>query len=215
MSMRQRKGFTLLEVLMAFGASSILLLSVYFFYFGILKTGVFSGQKIDLNDICERGIVALTNDLRNAVAFTEFRQNHIVFQRLAAAPISSEEMAGTVNTFTVAYELVKEKGKPTRLMRREPNALGNEAERMVIQMDEAADALFTGYVYDPPTEKDDTVPKFHVFNTQVQTSSELPRITLVRVGLDFRVGETKMQLVSKVFLPVAHNNVVQGTSANE
>lgn len=215
MNVRQRKGFTLLEVLMAFGASSILLLSVYFFYFGILKTGIFSQQKIDLNDICERAIVSLTNDLRNAVAFTEFRGNLIVFRRLAAAPITSDEMAGTVNTFTVSYELVKEKGKAAKLVRKEPNALGNEAERVVIQMDDSADAIFTGYVYDPPTEKDDTVPKFHVFNAQIQTSSELPRITLVRVGLDFRVGETKMQLVSKVFLPVAHNNVVQGTSANE
>lgn len=200
---------------MAFGASSILLMSVYFFYFGILKTGLMGQEKIDLNDICERAIVSLTNDLRNAVAFTEFRPNHIVFQRLANAPITSDEMAGTVNTFTVAYELIREKGKKAKLVRKEPNALGNEAERIVIQMDEAAETMFTGYVYDPPTEKDDTVPKFHVFNTQLQTSSELPRITLMRVGLDFKVGETKMQLVSKIFLPVAHNNVVQGTSANE
>ena len=210
-----RRGFTLLEVLMAFGASSILLLSVYFFYFGILKTGISSGQKIDLNDISERAIVSLTNDLRNATAFTEFRPNQIVFQRLAPAPITSEEMAGTVNQYTVSYELVKEKGKGARLLRKEPNALGNEAEKLLIQMDDSADGLFTGFVYDPPTEKDDTVPKFHVFNTQVQTSSELPRITLVRVSFDFKVGETRMQLVSKIFLPVAHNNVVQGTSTNE
>lgn len=213
--MTRRKGFTLLEVLMAFGVSSMLLGIVYFFYFGIIKTGTNSQQRIDLNDLCERTIVTLTNDLRNAAEITELRPHRLVFQRLANAPISSDEMSGTLNLHSVEYELVKEKGKRARLERREPNAMGLESKRTVVEIDDAKENIFTGFVYDLPSEKDDTVPKFHVFAHQVQTSSELPRITMVRVGLDYKVGDTRMQLVSKIFLPLAHNNVVQGTSTNE
>ena len=210
-----RRGFTLLEVLMAFGVSSMLLGIVYFFYFGIIKTGTRTGQKIDLNDLAERALVTITNDLRNAASFTEFRPGRIVFQRLANAPITTEEMTGALSLHAVEYELVKEKGKHAKLERREPNALGADAQHTVIEMDDCGDNIFTGFVYDSPTEKEDTVPNFHVFNHQVQTSSELPRITLVRVMFDLKVGDQRMQMVSKVFLPLAHNNVVQGTSTNE
>lgn len=211
---RTRRGFTLLEVLMAFGAASILLGVVYFFYFGILKTSHGAQQKMDLNDISERALVTLTNDLRNAYAFTEFRPNRIVFQRLPNQPISPDEMAsiGSLNLHAVEYELVKEKDKKPVLIRREPNALDNQQEKRVIDMDDASSDLFSGFVYDQPADKDDSVPRFHVFDHQTQPSGELPRITLVRVSMDFKVGDTRMQLVSKVFLPIAHNNVVQGSS---
>lgn len=207
-----RRGFTLLEVLMAFGAGSILLGVVYFFYFGILKTTVDAGSKIDLNDVSERALMTITNDLRNTYAFTEFRPNRIVLQRLPQDAISSEEMAsiGSMHLHAVEYEIVQEKDQRAKLMRREPNGVGAEAEKRVIDVDEAKLDMFTGYVYDQPTEKDDTVPRFHVFDHQTQSTGELPRITLVRVSLDFRQGKTNMQLVSKVFLPIAHNNTVHG-----
>lgn len=211
-----RRGFTLLEVLMAFGVSSMLLGVVYFFYFGLLKTGNVSNQKMDLNDISERALVTLTNDLRNAVAFTEFRPHRIAFQRLSNERITQEEMGGQLSMHIVEYELTKEKGQKVKLVRREPNAtelkLGSHD---VIQMDDAESAVFTGYVYDLPNEKEDTVPNFHVFDHVPQSSAELGRITMCRVSFDFKVGDTRAQLVSKVFLPLAHNNVVQGTAAVE
>ena len=196
---------------MAFAVSTVLLMVVYFFNFGMMNTGRVSGEKFDLNQIMETALNSITADLRNAYAFTEFRPNHIVMQRLPGSPITGEELAaiGSLQLHAVEYELVQEKDGPTILWRREPGTVGSKDQRIAL-LDSAKPELFTGYVYDRPAEKDDPVPSFHIFNTSVQTSGDLPRITLVRLNFDFRVGKTTMQMVSKVFLPIAHNNTVQG-----
>jgi hypothetical protein len=155
---------------------------------------------------------SIIGDLRNAYSFSEFRPNHIVMQRLPGSPISSDEIAaiGSLHLHAVEYEIVQEKDGHAKLLRHEPAALGNDSSRKIIEVDEANLNMFTGYVYDRPSEKDDTVPKFHLFDTNTQPSIDLPRITLVKLRMEFRVGKTRSALVSKVFLPIAHNNTVQG-----
>src|SRR5205807_2598323 len=144
--------------------------------------------------------------------FTEFRPNRIVLQRLPGQAITSEEISaiGNVHLHAVEYELEKPKTGHALLWRREPGAIGPAQAVKVIEVDSADPNVFTGYVYDRPTELDEPVPQFHVFDHQTQPGGDLPRITLVRLKFDFKVGKTQLQLVSKVFLPIAHNNTVQG-----
>lgn len=210
--MMRRRGFTLLEVLMAFGASSILLAVVYFFFFGMQKTSTGSLEKFDINATTNVALNSIMSDLRNAYTFSEFRPHHIVMQRLPGQPISSDEIAaiGNLHLHAVEYEIIQEKDGHARLYRREPALLTNDANRAIIEVDEANLNMFTGYVYDRPTDKEDSIPKFHIFDTVAQPSVDLPRITMVKLRMEFRVGKTRSALVSKVFLPIAHNNTVQG-----
>jgi prepilin-type N-terminal cleavage/methylation domain-containing protein len=208
--MGKRRGFTLLELLMAFGVSTILLATIYFFYFGILKTTTGGTAKIELNQICETTLQNLMNDLRLGYRFSELRPHRFVIQRVPAAPITSDELSNLsgVPLLPIEYDLVRDdKTRKTTLFRRESQA---ERGKEIFTVDECDPEIFKGYVLDLPQEKDDTMPKFHVFDTQTQPSGDLGKIALVRISLKLGVGADKIAVVSKAYLPFVHNATLQG-----
>jgi prepilin-type N-terminal cleavage/methylation domain-containing protein len=205
-----RRGFTLLELLMAFGAGSILLATIYFFYFGILQTTVRATTKIDLNGTAELALQTLVTDLRMAYRFSEFRPHRFMMQRLPGATISADEIAdiSSVKLTTVEYEVFRDKDtKRVALWRCENKYMPG---KNVIECDDIDLEMFTGYVLDLPREKEDTMPKFHVLDYQAQSSNELARVTLMRVNLKLKIGQDSIQLVSKIHMPIVHNATLQG-----
>jgi prepilin-type N-terminal cleavage/methylation domain-containing protein len=208
---RTRRGFTLLELLMAFGVSTILLATVYFFYFGILKMNTGGMARIELNQIAETTLLRLTADLRMAYRFTEIRPHRLVLQRLPASAITSDELSNVNGPplTTVEYELVKlDKLKKVQLQRRENQAVTPDE---VFTLDYADYEIFKGFVLDMPVDKEDTMPKFHVFDHVQQPSGDLQKIALMRISLHLGVGPTdKFHLVSKVYMPFIHNATLQG-----
>ena len=205
-----RRGFTLLELLMAFGAGSILLATVYFFYFGILRTTVVATTKIDLNGTAELALQTLTADMRMAYRFTEFRPHRLMMQRLPGAAISSEEIAdiGSLKLTTVEYEVFRDKTTKRVALWRSENK--DTRGKNVIECDDIDMEMFTGYVLDLPREKEDTMPKFRILDYQAQPTADLARIALMRVSLKLKIGQDNIHLVSKLYMPIVHNAVLQG-----
>lgn len=208
--MSQRRGFTLLELLMAFGAASILLATVYFFYFGILKTTIGATTKIDLNTTAEVALQTLTSDLRMAYRFSEFRPHRFVMQRLPGAAISPDEISDISSTklITVEYDLSRDKDtKRVKLWRSENKDVQG---KNVFEVDDADLEMFTGYVLDLPREKDETMPKFRVLDYATQPGSDLAKIALMRVNMKVKIGTDSIQLISKIYMPIVHNATLQG-----
>lgn len=205
-----RRGFTLLELLMAFGAGSILLATIYFFYFGILKTTIGATTKIDLNGTAELALQTLVTDMRMAYRFSEFRPHRFMMQRFPGATISADEIAdiSSVKLTTVEYEVLRDRNtKRVSLWRSENKDVQG---KNVIECDDIDMEMFTGYVLDLPREKEDTMPKFHILDYQAQSSSDLARITLMRVSLKLKIGQDSIHLVSKIHMPIVHNATLQG-----
>lgn len=210
MPMTNRRGFTLLELLMAFGAGSILLATVYFFYFGILKTTVRATTSIDLNGTAELALQTLTADLRMAYRFSEFRPHRFVMQRLPGAAISTDEISdiGSIKLTTVEYEVLRDRDtKRVKLWRSENKDVRG---KNVFEVDDADLEMFTGYVLDLPREKEDTMPKFHILDYASQPGTDLARIALMRVNLKLKIGGDSIHLVSKIYMPIVHNATLQG-----
>lgn len=209
--MTRRRGFTLLELLMAFGAGSILLATVYFFYFGILRTTVDATTKIDLNGTAEVALQTLVADMRMAYRFSEFRPHRFMMQRLPGATISSEEIAdvASIKLTTVEYEIVRNRTTKKVSLWRSENK-DHYGKNVINEIDDIDMEMFTGYVLDLPREKEDTMPKFHVLDYQAQSSSDLARLTLMRVNLKLKIGKDSIQMVSKIHMPIVHNAVLQG-----
>jgi hypothetical protein len=202
-----RKAFTLLEVLMAFGAGSILLGVIYFFHFGLMNTWKITTDKLDLNNVAEITLETLVRDLRMTYRITEFKPDHLILQRLPSEPTPSSDgfSLDRLQLLSIEYILKKE-GRRSVLVRRQ--GLGDEGRR-IFDVEDAQKEIFTAYVLDLPRQKGDPFPRFHVFDAFSHPSEELPRISMVRIHLGFKGVADHIDLVSKVFLPICYNNVLQ------
>jgi len=207
MTTRGRSAFTLIEVLMAFGAGSILLAVIYFFHFGLVKTWSKTTDKLDLNTRAEVALETITRDLRMAHHITELKSDQLIMQKLPSEAVQSWEGFSRDNLRLVSIEyLLKKDGNHTCLIRR----LGlGDAGLKLFDVPEASKEIFTGYVLDLPKEKGDPFPRFHLFDMLAQPSGELPKVTLVSVRLALKTPAESIELISKVHLPVAHANVLQ------
>jgi hypothetical protein len=206
---RERRAFTLLEVLMAFGAGSLLIGVIYFFHFGMLHTNRETVDIIYLNERSELARNQIANDLRMTYYLTELKPDRIVLHRLPAVPIGSDERFALdrLRLITVEYSLArKDRENKTSLLRRE--GIASDA-RSLFDVDWAAPDVFSGFVYILPREKGDPVPRFRVFDPVQQSSTDLRRITMVRTSLNLKLGKRSIHLVGKTFVPLAFTNTLQ------
>lgn len=193
---------------MAFAAGSMLISALYFFHFGILQAWSRSTHRLDLNEQAEVALERLVRDLRMVYSVTEFRPHLMVFNRLPSEPVDTRVgfSQDNLRLVQVRYEFKKTIKGSFVLERTERQ--GNP-EVPVLEVADGDSASFVGYVYEMPTGKDDPVPKYKEFDPITQGTSELSRITLVRIHLNLKQGKENAQLVGKVFMPVAFNRVLQ------
>jgi hypothetical protein len=204
-----RRAFTLLEVLMAFGAGSMLLGIIYFFHFGLVKTWSKTTDKLDLTTVAEVGLETLTRDLRMTHHVSEIKPDRILISKLPAQAVENQESFSAENLRLIAIEyfIRKDAKGHSSLLRRQ--GLGGK-DQLIFEVPDVRTDVFTAYVLDLPKDKNDPFPRFHAFDAQTHPSGDLPRITLIRIHLSLKGTTETVDLVSKVFLPVAHANVLQG-----
>lgn len=119
---RNSKGFTLIEIIIAMGLSSLLLLVLYSVYFSINRTVEAAGEGQDVRETERVLIELLKRDLRGTVLEARYpfvsRISDVAGVRNSNLQFASTSMLGT-NRFGVSkvgYNLVKtDKGEPVLL----------------------------------------------------------------------------------------------------
>jgi len=205
--MMRSRAFTLIEVLMAFAAGSILIGIIYFFHFGLIKTWNRTSDKLDLNSIAGIVLDTFARDLRMTYRISELRPDHLILQRFPSEPVQSWEGFGLDNLQLTTWEyLFRKEGERSVFIRRQ--GIG-DVGRPLFDVANARKDIFTGYVLNLPRDKGDPFPRFNVFKTEDQSPAELKRVTLMRIHLNLKAGTDQVDLVSKIFLPIIYGNVLQ------
>jgi hypothetical protein len=181
---------------------------IYFFHFGLLKTGTVAADRIDMTRIAELAMDTIAQDLQMCYELTDFKPDDIVMKCLPPEPVLAGQSFAPrdLQLNTVEYVLRKTRSNRYQLVRRKGI---DDAGRIIVDAGEINKDLFLGYVLDLPQDKNDQFPKYHVYDSVANPTAELKRVSLVRLNLMIKEQRTSIHTVSKTFLPVAYNNTVQ------
>jgi prepilin-type N-terminal cleavage/methylation domain-containing protein len=209
----RRPGFTLLEVLIAMGVGSMLILVIYFFFSGIYRTGSKSESRLELNQHAEIQLERLVRELQLAVEMKELRPDRISFKRpqiLRWGKTSGYEVNMDLSTHkfqTVTYRRKElEGGKRVALQR----ILGMERPDTLFIVDELDKKIFTGWVI--PRGAEETpheVPEMEIYNPARDVRSDLERIPLIRIRFKMKIGLDRIDILTKAFVPPVYAKIVQ------
>jgi hypothetical protein len=205
----QRKAFTLIEVLMAFGTGAMLIAVIYFFHFGLMKTGSMAADRIDMTRTAELVIDTIAQDLQMAYELTELKPDNLVMKCLPAEPVLSGQSFAPRDLQLNRVEYAVVKGKYNNRWSVVRKRLAEEAGHVLAEASEIDKDLFMGYVLDLPQDKKDQFPKYHLYDSVGNPVAELKRVSLVRINLRIKEQRSAIHMVAKTFLPVAYNNTVQ------
>ncbi len=206
-----RRGFTLLEVLMGLGITSMLFMSIYFFYSGMLRTSKKSEERIELNQHAELQLERIVRELQLAVEFTLLKPDEISFRRAQVSGTDSPDgyevnMDSSARTFeTVTYRRSKaEKGFVFQRI----HAMGTPEDLFTV--DELDKNIFTGWVIPRGAEESPhEVPDMEVYRADRDVRSHLQRIPLVRIRFRMRLGRDRLDIVTKAFVPPIYSKILQ------
>lgn len=188
-------------------AGTVLSGVVIYFYFGLTNTNRRSQDIMDVNRATEVALEHLLTDLRATWQITRLKPDSIELRCLKPDVRIDAGFASQKSNFTqISYELVK-KEKTVILMRREGVA---EFPKEIIEVDLIEPKLFTGYVMQLPKAAADPVPSYKFFDTASQPSEDLPGLVMVGLNLVVKKGQDRMETVTKVHLPMAFSNLIQG-----
>lgn len=210
-----RRGFTLLEVLIAMGVSSMLVVAVYFFYMGMVRTGVKSENRLELNQFAEIALERLVRELQLAVEMKELKPDQITFRRPRVDVFKSDSDEGyevNMNLSTLQFENVvyrrreEDGGKRVKFQR----ILGLKQPETLFEVDELDKNIFSGWVI--PKGSEDSpheVPDMRLYTPLVASSSDLERIPLIKIRLKMRKERDRIDIVSKAFVPPVYARIIQ------
>ncbi len=206
-------AFTLIELLIAFAISTILLMVIYLFYISTVKVGYKTGDMAILNMVAENKLELMCRELREAVSLVKLTPSQLSFTRYVY-PEGDELSAQDLRTRreqTVTYRLTRENGKAV-LLRQEDYELSRE----LFRVDECTHAIFKGYVLELPSVDDVkhmegslVRRRFHLFDPLTQDTAELARIVLVEITLNLKDGGDSLRLRTKVALPLVLERLLE------
>lgn len=210
--LRPRRGFTLLEVLIAMGVSSMLIVAVYFFFTGMMRTGKKSENRLELNQIAEIALERMVRELQLAVEMVDVKPDKISFRRPRISRFQSKDgyevnMDLTTRRFeTVTFKRRKLGPKRFVLERK----MGLRPPEALLTVNELDEAIFTGWVMpkgsaETPHEVPDLVP----YDRMRGVSSDLKRIPLLKIRLKMGLGRDRIDIVTKAFVPPIYARIIQ------
>lgn len=208
------RAFTLVELLIAFAISTVLLGVIWYFFLGFQGLGERGKGKLELNQYAELAMENLVRDCRMAEAVLELRPDRLRIERSTLPDdLPYQHLAFRSRVVeTVTYDVLREGGKAA--FRR---AVGFEQPRVLFRVDDCGKEVFQGLVMEamPGIVERKKLgekfywPKLSSFDPVGQSSSDLKRIVLLRVGFDLELRKDTISLVSKVFLPSVHQKITQ------
>ncbi len=204
-----RKAFTLIEVLMAFGTGAMLIAIIYFFHFGLMKTSTMAVDRIDMTRTAELVIDTIAQDLQMVYELTELKGNNLVMKCLPPEPVLSGQSFAPRDLQFNRVEYVLAKGKNNKTVQLIRKRSIEDEGHVLAEATEIDKDLFQGYVLDLPQDKKDQFPKYHLYDSVSNPTAELKRVSLVRINLLIKEQRSAIHMVTKTFLPVAYNNTVQ------
>ena len=208
----RRRGFTLIELLIAFAISTVLLGAIYFFYVGFVKTGEQTRRMAFLNMVVDNKLEIMTRDLKSAVKLIELHPRQVRFKRykLPRGELRAIDLE-TKRLETVEYRVVKREGRHVFLRQ-----IGFETPEELFRVRECSEEVFRGYVLLPPpesgkktTKKTHNFPRFKVFDTVTQSSSQVDRVPLIKITMRLKTASDTIHIVGKVFLSQVYADLVE------
>lgn len=210
----RRRAFTLVELLIAFAISTVLLGVIWYFFLGFQGLGERGKGKLELNQYAELAMENLVRDMRMAEAVLELRPDRLRIERSALPEnLPYQQLAFRSRVVeTVTYEVVREERFVS--FRR---SVGFGDPRELFRVDDCGKEVFEGLVLQnmPSIAERQKMgdaffwPKLEPFEALGQSSSDLKRIILLRVSFDLKLKKDSISLVSKVFLPSVYQRVTQ------
>lgn len=208
-----RRAFTLIELLIAFAISTVLLGAIYIFYVGIMKTGGKTRKMAFLNMKVDNKLEKLTRDLKSAIEILELHPRQIRLKRykLPKGELRSVDLE-TKRYETIEYRMEEREGRFVFFRQR-----GFENPKELFRVRECNEEIFRGYVLIPTASKNggkhsdgvDDFPQFEIFDTVSQSSTKVQRIPLVKITFDLATATDDIHVVSKVFIPQVFARIVE------
>jgi len=204
------------ELLIAFGISTVILGVIWYFFLGFQNFGERGKSKLELNQVSEIGMETFIRDLRMADQVLELKRDRIRFER-AAPPenLPYQHLAFSSRVVETVEYYMTNKERDNRYHFRKVVGLGLPEDVFVV--DTASDEVFEGLVMQPLPSLgeikkggDDVAwPTFKPYDVLGGSSGDLRRVVLVRVTFDLGLKKDRIALTSKVFLPTVYQGIVQ------
>ena len=209
-TVKKWKAFTLIELLIAFSISTILLGSIYFFYISFVKTGSKTREMAFLNMDANNELEKLGRELKYAVEITALYPDRIQFKRQKLPPgeLSVLDLE-TSKLETIEYKIVFKEGR-AHIMKQ----VGLSAPKSILRVNNCNKDVFKGYVLssaegDNFKGKDLPFPSFTPYDSRTQNSNELNRIPIVKLTFELENRNDKVCFIGKVFMPVIYSRLVE------
>jgi len=209
---RRGRAFTLIELLIAFAVSTVLLGAIYFFYIGFLHGSTATGAMAIRDMDVDTALDGMRRDLALAVQVLELHPRQIRFKRrkLPRGALGAMDLE-TRQLETVEYRVAKREGMNVLMVQ-----VGFETPVELFKVRECGEEVFRGYVLQPPPEPGKkgeftpaSFPRFRIFDTVTQSSSDVSRIPLVRITLRLSDGGDRLDVVTKVFMTQVYASLVE------
>lgn len=211
---RPGRGFTLLEVLIAFAIGTTLTGVIYFFYLGLIQTGAKAKERLFLNQVAEIELERIVRELQLAVRFRTLKGDEISFQRPQIDRWGDNETGFEVNMDlksrrfeNVTYRRVADvNGKWAGLERK----VGLDHPVRLFTVEKLSPEIFQGWVFPRGAEENPhEVADMEVYRPNRDVKSDLERIPLVRIRFDMENGKDRIEIQTKAFIPPIYAQIVQ------
>lgn len=209
---RPRRGFTLLEVIIAMGVSSVLFVVIWFFFQGLMGANRKTEDRLELNQRCQNQLERIARELQLAVEFTALRPDEITFRRPEVRRWKESGYEVNMDLSSRKFETVtyrrfeKDGGRVVALQRIEGMGLPED----LIEADKIEKEIFRGWVMPKGAEETPhEVPDMQVYRADRDVRSDLERIPLVRIRFQMAKGKDRIDILTKAFIPPIYAQIVQ------
>jgi hypothetical protein len=163
-----------------------------------------------LNMVINNKLEHISRELKYAVEIIELYPQKIKFRRqqLPADELSAADLE--TSKFTIVEYRMEQREGDVVFYRQE----GFDAPEELFRVKECNGEIFKGYVLLSGEEtsfegKLHSFPSFKSFDTHTQSSMDVNRIPIVRVGFDINNRKDQVCFITKVFMPIIYSKLVE------
>lgn len=201
MNQTKRKGFTLVELLIAM-ALSVLVGGILYLLQSTGLSQVSKGMtRTTLESEMRRKMERLISDLRCAYEILEISPKSIKFNQHKTT--GNESRSSDIELFTITYSLEKV-GKKSVIMRTD----SREEPTEIFSADHVEPEVFFPF-FEYPGDSENAEPLFESFNMAANDSGQRKNISFIRIRLKARQNKEFVTLISAVTLRPAHQRILQ------
>lgn len=187
---KNKKAFTLIEVMIAITLTASILSVAYTFYFFSNRTFSKGMDKIEIQKKVRGALGRISADLRSAKEIIKAEKNCLEFKKFID---EREEQAhinlsGDTLSRTIKYELKKKDGAGDVLVMSVDNK-----ENEIMKFDSIADGIFEAYTYN----NEDALIQF---DGRINDSIQRSKISLVRIKFKIKQAKAEVDLSTSVNL---------------